>query len=62
MTEKSVGKISYRNKKARVKLTYEMECDSSPDEVSCGNLVDVVDVSPNESALANTKGEIISNL
>ena len=36
-----------------------MEFDSTSGEISYGNLIDVLDISPNESTLANTKGEII---
>ena len=48
MTEELIGKISYKNNKARVKVTYEVECDSISGEVSYGNLVDIVDVIPVE--------------
>ena len=36
-----------------------MGFDSTSGEISYGNLLDVIDVSPNESTLANTKGRII---
>ena len=38
MTEELVGKISYKNNKVRIKVTYEVECDSISGEVSYGNL------------------------
>ena len=47
MTEELVRKISYKGKKVRVKVTYEVECDSVSGEVSYGNLVDIVDVDEN---------------
>lgn len=50
MTEELVGKISYKSKKVRVKVTYELECDSVSGEVSYGNLVDVIDVKPVEKS------------
>lgn len=53
MTEDLVGKISYKNKKVRMKVTYELECDSVSGEVSYGNLVDVIDIKPIEKFPSN---------
>ena len=50
MTEELVGKISYQSKQVRVKVTYELECDSVSGEISYGNLVDVIDVKPIEKS------------
>ena len=44
MTEDLIGKISIKNNKTRVKVTYEVECDSISGQVSYGNLIDIVDV------------------
>ena len=53
MTEELIGKISYKNNKVRVKVTYEVECDSISGDVSYGNLVDIIDVIPVENKLSN---------
>lgn len=48
MTEELIGKISFKNNKTRVKVTYEVECDSISGQVSYGNLIDIMDVIPIE--------------
>ena len=53
MTEELIGKISFKNNKTRVKVTYEVECDSISGQVSYGNLVDIVDVIPIEKTSSN---------
>ena len=40
--EKTSSNIN--SKSARVKVTYEVECDSISGQVSYGNLIDIVDV------------------
>lgn len=55
MTEELVRKISYKDKKVRVKVTYEVECDSVSGEVSYGNLVDIVDLKPIEKSPSNVQ-------
>ena len=61
MTEELVGKISYKNNKVRVKVTYELECDS----ISGGLLWKFVrlDVIPVENKLSNieSKSKLIVN-
>ena len=46
MTDELIKKISYKNEKVRVKVTYEVECDSVSGEISYGNLVDIIDINP----------------
>ena len=53
MTEELVGKISYKSDKVRVKVTYELACDSVSGEVSYGNLVDIIDVKPIENSISS---------
>ena len=59
MTEELVGKISYKSEKVRVKVTYELECDSVSGEVSYGNLVDVIDVKPIEKSPSSIQNSSI---
>lgn len=59
VTEDLVGKISYKRKNVRVKVTYEVECDSTSGEITYGNLVDVIDVVPSENKPQNIKGQSI---
>ena len=53
MTEDLGGKIPYKNKKVRVKVTYEVECDSASGEIIYENLVNFIDVA---LQLQNIKG------
>ena len=46
VTDDLVGKISQEN--VRLKVTYELECNSG--EIKFGNLIDVIDVKPNEKS------------
>jgi len=46
MTDELIGKNQFKRDKLRVKVTYELECDSLSGEVTYGNLVDVIDVKP----------------
>jgi len=59
MTEELVGKISYKSEKVRVKVTYELECDSVSGEISYGNLVDVVDVKAIEKSPSSIQNSSI---
>jgi hypothetical protein len=59
MTEELVGKISYKSEKVRVKVTYELECDSVSGEISYGNLVDIVDVKPIEKSPSSIQNSSI---
>ena len=58
MTEELIGKISFKNNKTRVKVTYEVECDSISGQVSYGNLVDIVDVIPIEKTSSNIDSKV----
>ena len=48
LTEDLVGKITYKNENVKLKVTYELECNSSSGEIKFGNLVDVIDIKPDE--------------
>ena len=59
MTEELIGKISFKNNKTRVKVTYEVECDSISGQVSYGNLVDIVDVIQIEKTSSNINSKSV---
>lgn len=59
MTEELIGKISFKNNRTRVKLTYEVECDSISGQVSYGNLIDIVDVIPIEKTSSNINSKSV---
>ena len=59
MTEELIGKISFKNNKTRVKVTYEVECDSISGQVSYGNLIDIVDVIPIEKTSSNINSKSV---
>jgi len=48
LTDDLVGKISYKDENVKLKVTYELECNSSSGEIKFGNLVDVIDIKPYE--------------
>jgi hypothetical protein len=48
VTDDLVGKISYQKENVKLKVTYELECNSSSGEITFGNLVDVIDIKKNE--------------
>ena len=43
-----MGKISYKRENVKLKVTYELACNSSSGEIKFGNLVDVIDIKPCE--------------
>ena len=59
MTEDLIGKISIKNNKTRVKVTYEVECDSISGEITYGNLIDIVDVIAIEKTSSNVNSKSI---
>ena len=59
MTEELIGKISFKNNKTRVKVTYEVECDAISGQVSYGNLIDIVDVIPIEKTSSNINSKSV---
>ena len=59
MTEDLIGKISIKNNKSRVKVTYEVECDSISGEITYGNLIDIVDVIAIEKTSSNVNSKSI---
>ena len=44
LTEDLIGKLSYKNENVKLKVTYELECNSFSGEVKFGNLLDVIDI------------------
>jgi hypothetical protein len=48
LTDDLVDKISYKDENVKLKVTYELECNSSSGEIKFGNLVDVIDIKPYE--------------
>ena len=46
LTDDLVGKISYQYENVKLKVTYELEYNSSSGEIKFGNLVDVIDIKP----------------
>ena len=53
MTNDLIGKISYKNKKVCVKVTYKVECDSTSGEITYGNLIDVKPIDNEENTSHN---------
>ena len=49
LTNDLVGKISYKDENMRLKVTYELECNSSSGEIKFGNLVDIIDIKPKQT-------------
>ena len=58
VTDDLVGKISYQQENVKLKVTYELECNSSSGEITFGNLVDVIDIKKNEES---NKSQILIN-
>ena len=50
VTDDLVGKISYQQENVKLKVTYELECNSSSGEIKFGNLIDVIDIKTNEES------------
>ena len=50
VTDDLVGKISYHQENVKLKVTYELECNSSSGEITFGNLIDVIDIKTNEES------------
>lgn len=50
VTDDLVGKISYQQENVKLKVTYELECNSSSGEITFGNLIDVIDIKTNEES------------
>ena len=46
MTDELINRVSCKNKSLKLKVTYELECDSQSGEINFGNLVDVVNIKP----------------
>ena len=59
LTDELVGKISYKNENVKLKVTYELECNSSSGEIKFGNLVDVIDIKPYEHFENNESQKLI---
>ena len=58
VTDDLVGKISYHQENVKLKVTYELECNSSSGEITFGNLIDVIDIKTNEES---NKSQILIN-
>lgn len=59
-TDDLVGKISYKNENVKLKVTYELECNSSSGEIKFGNLIDVIDIKTVEN-IENNKSQTLIN-
>ena len=61
VTDDLVGKISYHQENVKLKVTYELECNSSSGEITFGNLIDVIDIKTNEESKESNKSQILIN-
>lgn len=53
MTDEFIKKMSYKNQNLKLKVTYELECNSESGELVFGDLIDVVDVKPHSPSIDN---------
>lgn len=60
VTDDLVGKISYQQENVKLKVTYELECNSSSGEIKFGNLIDVIDIKTVEN-IENNKSQTLIN-